>query len=185
MIRPLLAAFLLVLTGVAGAATPAESRAEAQKMRDETLARLYKVHPPAKAKLQKAHGYAVFSNVGVNLILLSAAAGSGIAHENKGARDTYMKMVSGGVGFGLGVKDFRGVFVFHTREAFDRFVNSGWEAGAHANAVAKTSAKGGAAEGALTVAPGMELYQLTEAGLALEATIQGTKYYKDDELNAK
>jgi len=29
------------------------------------------------------------------------------------------------------------------------------------------------------------LYQLTETGLALQATIQGTKYFKDDELNAK
>jgi hypothetical protein len=31
----------------------------------------------------------------------------------------------------------------------------------------------------------VELYQLTEAGLALQATIQGTKYFKDKELNAK
>jgi hypothetical protein len=29
----------------------------------------------------------------------------------------------------------------------------------------------------------MELYQLTETGLALEATIQGTKYFKDGDLN--
>jgi hypothetical protein len=36
---------------------------------------------------------------------------------------------------------------------------------------------------ALSVAPGVELYQLTENGLALEATIQGTKYFKDDALN--
>ncbi|MSQ55181.1 MAG: hypothetical protein EXR31_07420 [Betaproteobacteria bacterium] len=181
-----IAAFWLLgsLAPSSWAATPAEERAEIIKMRAETLARLYKVHPAAKANLQKGYGYAVFSNVGINLIFISAAAGSGIAHNNRTGRDVYMKMVSGGIGLGLGVKDFRGVFVFRTQDAFDGFVDSGWEAGAHADAVAKTSTKGGAAEGAITVAPGMELYQLTEAGLALEATIQGTKYYKDDELNA-
>mgnify|MGYP006291236647 CR=1 FL=1 len=46
-------------------------------MPSQSLSAIYKVHPPAKAKLQKAYGYAVFSNVGVNLILFSAAAGSG------------------------------------------------------------------------------------------------------------
>jgi lipid-binding SYLF domain-containing protein len=164
--------------------TPSEKRAEVQKMRTDTLAELYKVHPPAKARIQKATGYAVFSNVGVNLILLSAAGGWGVAHDNKSGGDIYMKMASGGVGLGLGVKDFRGVFVFSTREAFRNFTESGWEANVQADAAAKSGKKGGAAAGAITVAPGMELYQLTEQGLALQATIQGTKYYKDDELNA-
>ena len=95
-----------------------------------------------------------------------------------------MKMLSGGVGLGLGVKDFRGVFVFTTPKAYRDFVEDGWEAGAHADAIAKAGKEGGAIEGALTVAPGTYLYQLTENGLALEATIQGTKYFKDDDLNA-
>jgi len=175
---------LVVAAAPARAETPAEKRAEIAKMRSETLARLYKLHPAAKGKIARAYGYAVFSNLGVNLIFLSAAGGSGVARDNKTGRDTYMKMVSGGIGLGLGVKDFRGVFVFSTRKAFTDFVDGGWEAGAHADAVAKAGQKGGAAEGALTVAPGVELYQITENGLALEATIQGTKYYKDDELNA-
>jgi hypothetical protein len=37
--------------------------------------------------------------------------------------------------------------------------------------------------GALSVTPGVWLYQLTDDGLALELTAKGTKYYKDDELN--
>jgi hypothetical protein len=61
---------------------------------------------------------------------------------------------------------------------------SGWEGGAQADAAAKSGDKGGAAGGAVTVGPGMDLYQITEQGLALQATIQGTKYYRDDELNA-
>jgi lipid-binding SYLF domain-containing protein len=177
--------FAILFSGFAFAQSPEEKRAEIRKMRAETLARLYKVHPAAQARIAAAHGYAVFSNIGVNIIFLSAAGGSGVAHENRTGRDVYMKMISGGIGLGLGVKDFRGVFVFETSKAFSGFVENGWEAGAHADAAAKAGEKGAAAEGAITIAPDVELYQLTEAGLALEATIQGTKYFKDDELNAR
>lgn len=179
-------AALLFLCGIGGpafAASAEEQRDEIRKMRKETLAKLYKVHPAARADIQKAAGYAVFSNVGVNLIFLSAAGGSGVAHDNRSGKDIYMKMVSGGLGIGLGVKDFRGVFVFSNSKAFRQFVESGWEASAQADAAAKSGEKGGAAAGAVTVAPGVDLYQLTETGLALQATIQGTKYYKNDDLN--
>ena len=184
--RRLFAAVLLTaLVLPALAETPAERRAEIRKRTSETLTRLYKVHPAAKGKVAGAYGYAVFTNFGVNLVLASVAAGSGLAHDNQAGRDIYMKMLSGGVGLGLGVKDFRGIFVFRTQRAFTKFVEEGWEGGAHADAVAKAGKEGGAAEGAITVAPDVELYQLTENGIALEATIQGTKYFKDNDLNGK
>jgi lipid-binding SYLF domain-containing protein len=177
--------FLSGFTGLAAAASPGEKRAEIRKMRSETLAKLYKVHPAARGDIQKAAGYAVFSNIGINLILLSAAGGSGVAHDNRTDKDIYMKMISGGVGFGFGVKDFRGIFVFSTTKTLKQFTESGWAADAQADAAAKSGTKGGALAGAITVAPGVDLYQLTENGLALQATIQGTKYYKDDDLNGK
>ncbi len=169
----------------AHAESVAAKREKILHMRNETLVKLYKIHPAARREVHRAVGYAVFSNIGVNLILLSAGGGSGVAHDNRTGRNIYMKMVTGGFGFGLGVKDFRGVFIFHTRKAFNQFVNSGWEAGAQADAAAKSGKKGGALAGAFTVAPGVDLYQITENGLALQATIQGTKYYKDKDLNGK
>jgi hypothetical protein len=36
--------------------------------------------------------------------------------DNKTGRDTYMKMGEVGVGLGVGIKDFRAVFVFHSPE---------------------------------------------------------------------
>lgn len=176
---------MVMLTGFFGSEgdTPAEKRAAVQKMRKETLAKLYEIHPAAKKRIDNAVGYAVFSNVGINLFLISTGSGWGVAKDKSG-KDIYMKMFSVGIGPGLGVKDFRGVFVFTTRKAFDDFVDKGWEAGGQADAAAKSDKKGGALAGAITVAPGMDLYQITENGLALQATIQGTKYYKDDELNS-
>ncbi len=42
---------------------------------------------------------------------------------------------------------------------------------------------GGAYSGAVMVEPGVWVYQITKKGLALQLTLQGTKYYKDDDLN--
>jgi len=45
-----------------------------------------------------------------------------------------------GTGLGMGAKDFRLVFVLETA-ALDNFINSGWDADAHAEAMAKISQK--------------------------------------------
>ena len=163
--------------------TKAEQQAAIRKEAQATLAKLYQVKPSAKAAIQKAAGYAAFDNFGMNLLILSTARGKGVAVDNGRKTETFMKMLSGGVGIGIGAKDFRLVFVFQTKEALNNFINSGWDADAHAEAMAKSGKKGGALEGAITVAPGVSVYQLTEKGLALEATLQGTKYYKEDSLN--
>jgi len=36
---------------------------------------------------------------------------------------------------------------------------------------------------AVSTSGGMEIYQFTESGLSLQATVQGTKYWKDSKLN--
>jgi len=163
--------------------TKAEKQAAIRKEAQKTLAKLYQTHPGAKSAIQKAAGYAEFDNFGMNLFVLSTAHGKGVAVNNQTKKDTFMKMISVGAGLGLGAKDFRLVFVFEKPEDLNNFINSGWDADAHADAIAKTSQKGGAYEGAISVSPGVWVYQLTEKGLALEATLQGTKYYKEDSLN--
>ena len=162
---------------------PDEQRKTIQTMKQDTLNDLYTYHPAAKESVANAVGYAVFSNTGINLLLLSTANGWGVAHNNGTGKETYMKMWSGGVGIGAGVKDFRGIFIFTTKDALETFVESGWQAGAQADAAAKAGEKGGAADLAIDVAPGVKLYQLTKNGIALQATVQGTKYWKNDDLN--
>jgi len=160
-------------------------RAEVRKMRDEVLARLYEAHPGAKARIRDAAGYAVFSNVGVNVFFASVAGGTGIVVERGTLRDTetFMNMGSAGVGLGLGVKDFRAVFVFSDRARLREFVDKGWDFSGQADAAAKSDDKGTAVSGAVTVMPGVEVYQLTKNGVALQLTLQGTKYWKDRDLN--
>ena len=184
---------LLVFTAIAvaalgsgcattGGGTPAEKREAVQNMRQDVLANLYKLRPSVRSQIQSATGYAVFSNANVNIILASFSGGYGVVRDNRSARDIYMKMGEVGIGLGLGVKDFRAVFVFHDRATLDRFINSGWEFGAHADAAAKTTDRGAAVGGEIVV-DNITIYQITEAGLALQATIKGTKYWQDGELN--
>jgi len=65
----------------------------------------------------------------------------------------------------------------------NEFINSGWEFGGQTTVAAKLDDEGGAFAGAVTVSPGVRVYQITEDGLALELTIKGTKYMKDNKLN--
>jgi lipid-binding SYLF domain-containing protein len=160
-----------------------QEKAEIRKMTNETLAKLYKVQPSAKKAVSKSAGYAVFSNFGLKIFVAGTGTGKGIAIDNKTKKETFMKMVELQAGLGMGIKKFRLVWVFENHKDVMEFINSGWELGAQTSAAAKLNDEGGAFAGAMSVSPGIWLYQLTEDGLALELTGKGTKYYKDDDLN--
>ncbi len=162
-----------------------KKRKKTRKMVAEELHELYKMEPTSKAAIHKAAGYAVFDNMGVNVLLLSTARGSGLAVNNKTKQETFMKMASAGAGLGMGVKDYVAVFVFENDKALAQFLDSGWSGSGQADAAAKAGEKGGAYSGAAEVAPGTWVYQITKNGVALQVTLQETKYYKDDDLNQK
>jgi lipid-binding SYLF domain-containing protein len=181
-----LLAITWLTTGLLGAKdAPDQQREKIRKMADATLTDLYKLQPEARTAVQNSAGYAVFNNMGTNLLLLSTARGAGVAVNSKTRQDTFMKMMSVGAGLGIGVKDYRVVFVFENEPAFTKFLESGWSGETQADAAAKSAKSGGAYSGAASIAPGVWVYQITKKGLALQLTLQGTKYSKDDELNKK
>jgi lipid-binding SYLF domain-containing protein len=182
MIASVVVVALLASTFAAGESKE-EEQAKIRKAATETLQELYKMQPTAQGAIQKSAGYAVFKNFGTNLLVVSAGSGAGVAVNTKSKQETFMKMISGGAGLGVGVKDFRAIFVFGTQKAFDGFLNSGWSGSAQTDAAAKAGTSGGAFSGAIEVAPDVWVYQITKNGLALQLTLQGTKYYKDDDLN--
>ena len=120
-----------------------------------------------------------------NLLLMSTENGYGVVHDNASGKDTYMKMAGAGVGVGMGAKDTRTLMVFTDPKVMEQFVTKGWSAGGSADAAAKTKEDGSATNAGATATPGMEVYQFTKAGLALQATVQGTKFWPDDSLNQK
>ena len=152
-------------------------------MAHDTLQRLYTAQPKAKAVVHGAAGYAVFSDLGVKILLAGSGTGKGLAVNNKTKAETFMKMVELQAGLGMGVKKFSVIFVFDNEKVLNSFVNSGWQFGGQATAAATTGTQGAAMEGAASVADGVWMYQLTDKGVALEITAKSTKYYKDGDLN--
>ncbi|RKY07385.1 MAG: hypothetical protein DRP65_10560 [Planctomycetota bacterium] len=152
-------------------------------METQTLQRLYQEQPATRDKIRKAAGYGVFANANVNVIFASAGGGYGVVVDNSTGRKTYMKMALGGIGLGLGVKDYRQVLIFKSKEALNKFVTSGWEFGGHADAAAKAGETGGELSAEGDIAADIEVYAMTESGLALQATVTGTKYWKNEDLN--
>jgi len=160
-----------------------KERAEVRKAADDALAAVYKVQPAARQAVAKAAGYAAFSNFGMKILVAGSGTGKGVAVNNKTKAVTYMKMAELQAGIGFGVKKFKLLWVFDSPQALDKFVNSGWEIGSQATASAKTGDKGASYQGAVSVSPGVWLYQVTGDSLALELTAKGTKYYQDSDLN--
>lgn len=154
-----------------------EKRAKVDSMARDTLQRLFESRPKAQRLYDRAVAYAVFSNVKVSL-MVTGGGGRGVAVDKAGRR-TYMKMATAGLNLGFGGQKYQVVFLFADRPTFERFVDQGWEAEGSANAVAGNL--GTNAE--VSFRNGMSVFQLTQAGLMLQADISGTKYWKSKKLN--
>ena len=162
--------------------TVAQKRQKVLKMKDEVLTQLYQDKPDVKNQINAAAGYAVFSNANINIIFIAAGGGYGVAKDMKTGQYTYMNMAEGGVGLGIGAKDYRIVMVFHSQKALNQFIESGWTFGGNADAAAKAGDRGGSAQSEAYYGD-VTVYTFTEAGLALQATIKGTKFWQDGDLN--
>jgi len=184
--KRLLATLMLSLTLVGCASLGSGSRLEKQqniiKMKDDVLSQLYVKKPDTRAQINAAPGYAVFSNANINLLFVSAGTGYGVVKNSRSDQHTYMNMAEGGVGLGLGAKDYRIVMVFHTVQAMEDFIENGWSFGGNADAAAKATDKGASIE-AEAYYGDVSVYTFTVSGLALQATIKGTKFWKDTALN--
>jgi lipid-binding SYLF domain-containing protein len=173
----------LIPADPARAATKAQKQAEMRAVAEQTLSRLYRLQPSAKAAVEKSAGYAVFRNFGMQLFVVGGGKGEGVAVNNNTKHETFMKMVENKISVGFGIQRFSLVWLFETPQALDKFVNSGWEFGAQTTAAAQVGSQDSWPPGAISVSPEVWVYQLTVHGLALELRANGMKYFRDDELN--
>jgi lipid-binding SYLF domain-containing protein len=182
--------WLIYLTGmvlVSGCATSGKSdvdkRAEVRAMASDTLARLYAEQPSARAAIQRAAGYGAFSNFGLKILVAGGGSGSGLIVDNSSGQETFMKVLEVQAGLGAGIKKYQLVLVFETEQALRDFIDSGWQFGGQATASVQMDGSGTGLTGAVAVAPGIWVYQLTDDGIALELTLKGTRFYRDEQLN--
>ena len=180
------ALMLFVAAGWAnGAETDANAkRAEVRKAAQASLARFYKENPKLKAEVDRAPGYAVFTTYGVSFIV-GGSGGTGLAHDRKTGRDTFMSMAQASVGVQLGASQSETLIIFKSPAALAQFVDKGWEFGGGARAEAGAAGKsvsvpGGGGENLIADAL---YYTLTKNGLQAGGAVAGTKFWKDKDLN--
>ncbi|NMH61343.1 hypothetical protein HCJ96_15030 [Alteromonas sp. MYP5] len=165
-----------------GDGTVMEKRQAILDMQQSAIGQLHKEKPDTRAQVMNASGYATFSNANVNLLFVAAGTGYGVVNNNLTGAKTYMNMAEGGVGLGIGAKDYRIVMIFHTPEAMRHFIENGWTAGGNADATAKANDKGISASTEAYLGD-VTVYTMTDSGIALQAMLKGTKFWVDDELN--
>ena len=121
-------AVLILITTAGCYKAKGESKAEKQtfiqNMSSQALADLYKEKPAVKDRLEKAAGYAVFSDLNVKILALGSGQGYGMAVDNATKKRTYMRMMELGGGFGFGVSDFRAIMIFNDPKAFKKFLKA-------------------------------------------------------------
>ncbi|HXY03066.1 MAG TPA: hypothetical protein VEI49_05770, partial [Terriglobales bacterium] len=85
--------FLFLVAVNAHAASKEEQQKKIVEMAQTSLQQLYQAQPSARAAVQNAAGYAVFSDMGVKILLLGSGNGQGVAVNNQTGQKTFMKMV--------------------------------------------------------------------------------------------
>lgn len=152
-------------------------------MADYTLDLLYADKPSTRQEIADSVGYAVFSNTNVYLLAGSIGGGNGVVFDKITGDKVYMKRTAGGVGPGIGAKDYRQIVIFGTRRALLEFIGSGWEVGGQAGAAAKSLEAGRAITAEESIHRNISTYTITDSGVAIQANIVTSRYWIDEELN--
>jgi lipid-binding SYLF domain-containing protein len=160
----------------------AAKQAEVLKSTQASMERFYKEKPDLKAAVAKAPGYGIFTTYGVSF-LIGGSGGTGVVHDNKTRKATYMKVGGASAGLQLGAAQTELLIVFKTAAAMNKFIESGWEA---AGGVTASAGASGATAGGGKGSSAMEdanTYTLTKTGVDVGLAGGVSKFWKDKDLN--
>jgi lipid-binding SYLF domain-containing protein len=155
-----------------------ERRQSIDQNAQSTLDKLFAERADAKALYDRAVGYAVFTATKAGFIV-SGGSGTGVAVDKASGQRTYMRMGTGGIGFGIGAQRYDMIILFEDEAILGRFVQGGWDSSATAQAAA--GQEGVAVRSSFI--QGVAFYQLTEKGLMAHADVSGTRFWVIDDLN--
>ena len=185
-IRTLFAAFALAAVALTGAQAADKDKgskqAEIRKAASASLEKMYSKRPQLKDEVANAPGYAVFTTYGVSFIV-GGSGGTGLAHDKASNKDYYMNMSRASAGLQAGLAQQDTLIVFKSQKAMQQFVDKGWEfGGGGAISAGAGGHTAGGGTGAQEIADATT-YTLTKNGLDVGGALQGTKFWKDKDLN--
>ncbi len=175
-VRPLLAAALLILAAApAGAGSREELDADVREAIDE----LYKHSSAAKELAAKAAGMLVFPKVIKGGIVIGGEYGEG-ALQVGGRTTGYYNIISGSIGFQLGLQQKSQVILFMNQRELDKFKKSeGWKAGVDGSVAIATLGAGGQIDTETSKKPIIG-FIYSNKGLMYNLTFEGSKITKID-----
>jgi lipid-binding SYLF domain-containing protein len=168
-----------LLLGCATGNTPEDKMKNAREETASALSKIYEDHPDAKGVVSANKAHVICT--GSDSYLFAASTGGGVCTLHDGGKVDYYRFASVGVGAGIGFKQVAFVYVFITKDALNRFKESGWEGGARAEASAEHDGEGGNASANQSAdMEGVKVYQANLWGAAAQATVQGYKFWHTD-----
>ncbi|MBX3704394.1 MAG: hypothetical protein KF822_11530 [Steroidobacteraceae bacterium] len=171
ILQSLLAAALLV-SASAGAVNPSKEELDAEVR--EAIAELYKHSSAAKELAGRAAGMLVFPKVIKGGVGIGGEYGEG-ALLIRGSTAAYYNIVSGSIGFQLGLQRKSQVILFMTQRELDKFRNSeGWKAGVDGSVAIATLGAGGQIDTDTAKKPIIG-FIYSNKGLMYNLTFEGSK----------
>jgi lipid-binding SYLF domain-containing protein len=154
-----------------------EKRALLEEAEERTLVELVEKRPEVRDELDRAVGYAVFSNRATKIPIVGAGEGIGVVVDSGTGERSYLKVGRLDVGGGLGVRQYRLVMIFFDAEALRKLAKGKYEFGAGVEAGAGKSDVGtGAGVTAGSRKEKYVLYQLSDTGVSATFTVRVTQY---------
>lgn len=197
-IRSLQGGILILLIGllgvsVSGCKTPEgetgdQQRATIRKKNQEILKKVYAESGESRGQVDRSVAYATFSTIDAKILFGGTGNGYGLLTEKSSGRQTFMRMAKLQVGFGLGVQELSLLLVFRSDETLKAFKKEGWTFGGGASAALKSD-RADADDPSFdksmkaTLDQDPLIYQITEKGVNLSATLEGFKFSRDGALN--
>lgn len=164
--------------GAALAQDTEQRRQEIDLNASRTLEELFGQRGNARKLYDQAVGYAVFSATKAGFVV-SGGRGTGVVVNKQSGSRTYMRMITGGVGLGIGAQNYDLIMLFQTDTRLNDFLNGSWDANTSAQAAAGTEGVGVAS----TFIDGVAVYQITDTGLMAWADVSGTRFRVLRDLN--
>ena len=168
--------------------TPSDSQAtspqQSQAKRNElnaaatgALDQLYRQEPGSRAIVQQAKGVLVFPKVFKAGLVVGGEYGEGVLRV-AGNTVEYYSATAGSIGLQAGAQEKSVFILFMTDEALNKFrQSSGWTAGADASVAMVNVGAAGSATTQTAQRPVIG-YVLTQGGLMVDASLNGTKISK-------
>ena len=130
--------------------------------------------PVTQQEIDAAAGYATFTNIDTQVLLIGGDDGYGVLTNNETGERTYLEFDALEMGPGVGIGKYRLLILFEDQETIREFVSGQWKWGAETAAIAKgTDGTGASAEQTAAFDQGMKIWTIGDVGFAAQVDVSG------------